>query len=151
MVRKTIIMILFIMLSNNLKSQKIYVEKYQCMADSLEDVYEIPSAIMLAIGFYESAGGKSKVAILLNNHFGIVGPNNLMETHQIYSRYRYFESVKASYEGFCKLVANKKFYAKLKGSEVTSDWVYALHSVGYATSGQWPVKINKLIKNYNIN
>jgi flagellum-specific peptidoglycan hydrolase FlgJ len=143
-------MIFFIILSNNLKSQKTYIEKYQLIADSLECVYEIPSSVMLAIGFYESAGGKSKVALLLNNHFGIVGPNNLMETHKIYSRYRYFNSVIASYEGFCKLVTGKKFYSKLKGSDNSSNWVYALHSVGYASSGQWPVKINKLIKNYNI-
>jgi Bax protein len=151
MVKKIILMILFIVTNNTINSQKLYIEKYQSMADSLETVYQIPSSVMLAIGFYESAGGKSKVALLLNNHFGIVGSNNLMQTHQIHSRYRYFESVEASYKGFCQLVSNKRFYSKLKGSDDTSNWVYSLYSVGYASSGQWPVKINKLIKNYNIN
>lgn len=132
------------------KAQKVYFAKYQSLADSLEDVYQIPSSIMLAIGFYESAGGKSKVAILLNNHFGIVGSNNLMETHQIHSKYRYYPSVKASYEGFCRLVASKKFYANLKGSDDAEVWVWALFRVGYATSGQWPVKISKLIKQYEV-
>lgn len=150
MVKKIILTILFIMLNFLIKSQKMYFEKYQSIADSLETVYQIPSSVMLAIGFYESAGGKSKVALLLNNHFGIVGPNKLMETHKIHSKYRHFESVQDSYEGFCKLVINKKFYQKLKGSDDSSAWVYALHSVGYASSGQWPVKINKLIKNYNV-
>ena len=130
------------------KAQKAYFAKYQSLADSLEAVYQIPSSVMLAIGFHESAGGKSKVALLLNNHFGIVGSNNLMQTHQIYSRYRYFESVKASYEGFCKLVASKKFYAKTKGNTDASVWLYALHGVGYASSPQWPIKLIKLIKTY---
>ena len=132
------------------KAQKVYFAKYQSMADSLETIYQIPSSVMLAIGFYESAGGKSKVALLLNNHFGIVGANKLMETHKIYSRYRQFESVKASYEGFCRLVASKKFYAKLKGSSDAEAWVWALFRIGYATSGQWPVKIYKLIKQYEV-
>lgn len=149
MQRLILILILGFMLTAA-KAQKMYVAKYQGLADSLEAVYQIPSSVMLAIGFYESAGGKSKVALLLNNHFGIVGPNKLMETHKIYSRYRHFESVKASYEGFCRLVASKKFYANLKGSTDADAWVWALFRVGYASSGQWPVKICKLIKQYEV-
>jgi len=127
-----------------------YFAKYQNIADSFETKYGIPSALMLSIGFLESAGGKSKVAQLLNNHFGIVGPNNLMQTHQIYSRYRYFASDTAAYEGFCKLVASKKFYAKLKGTDNISDWAYALHAAGYASAPTWPAKVIRLCKTYQL-
>jgi flagellum-specific peptidoglycan hydrolase FlgJ len=127
-----------------------YFAKYQNIADSLETKYGIPSALMLSIGFIESAAGKSKVALLLNNHFGIVGSNNLMQTHQIYSRYRYFASDTAAYEGFCKLVASKKFYAKLKGTDNISNWAYALHAVGYASAPTWPAKIIRICKTYQL-
>lgn len=127
-----------------------YFSKYQNVADSFETKYGIPSALMLSVGFIESAAGKSKVAKLLNNHFGIVGPNNLMQTHQIYSKFRYFASDTAAYEGFCKLVASKKFYAKLKGTDNISDWAYALHAVGYASAPTWPAKIIRLCKTYQL-
>ena len=127
-----------------------YFAKYQSIADSFETKYGIPSALMLSVGFIESAGGKSKVAQLLHNHFGIVGPNNLMQTHQMYSRYRGFASDTASYEGFCKLVSGKKFYAKLKGTDNISDWAYALHACGYASAPSWPAKIIRICKTYQL-
>lgn len=141
---KYIIILLFIIFSFPLFSQS-YFQKYQPIADSLENIYGIPSALMLAVAYHESAGGKSKVAKHSNNHFGIKGKN-----HKVKSQYKYFTSDTASYEGFCKLVSSKTFYPKLKHTKETKKWVHALSKTGYAHSVSWSEKIIHIIKKYNL-
>jgi flagellum-specific peptidoglycan hydrolase FlgJ len=130
-----------------------YYQKYQPIADSLEAVYGIPSSIMLAVAMQESGGGKSKVAKLLNNHHGITGKNNLLKTHGIKSMYQWYPSDTASYEGFCKVVARKKFYTTLKGSTDYKKWVYAIAKSGYAGSNgtRWSAVIIGIIRNSKLN
>ena len=130
--------------------QKGYFAKYQGMADSLEAVYQIPSSVMLAVAYHESGGGVSRNAKLLNNHFGIVGKNNLLKTHGIKSKYRWFPSDTAGYVGFCNLIANKKFYPSLKGTTDPKKWVYALHRAGYCPASTWPGKVIGIIRTYKL-
>lgn len=150
MVKKLIILFFITFLSGKVKAQKEYFQKYQTMADSLEKVYKIPSAVILAIAYYESGGGKSRAAKLLNNHFGIVGSNNLMQTHNIKSRYKYFEDVSLSYQAFCLLVSSRKYYTNVKDSGDNKKWVNAIASGGYAHSDKWTSKILSVINNYNL-
>jgi flagellum-specific peptidoglycan hydrolase FlgJ len=133
-------------------AQRAYFDKYQTMADSFETVYGIPSALMLAVAMQESGGGTSRVAKLLNNHFGIMGKNNLLKTHGIKSRYQWYASDTASYEGFCKLVARRKFYTNLKGNSNALVWVKALGNSGYAGShaSVWIASISRIIKSYKL-
>jgi len=119
-----------------------YFDRYKNLADSLEDVYSVPSALMLAVAYHESAGGKSKVAKHSNNHFGIKGKN-----HKVNSAYRYFDNVVDSYVAFCKLVTNKKFYNNVKESDDVKKWVRGLSNSGYASnSSTWSNKIIQIIK-----
>jgi len=119
-----------------------YFNKYQLLADSLETIYQIPSSVMLAIAYYESGAGKSMLARKSNNHFGIVGKNPHYR-----SRYRYFKSDTASYEGFCKLICNKSFYRKLAGTDDTHQWILAISNAGYAQNATaWRHKILAIIK-----
>src|SRR5215216_3908137 len=76
---------------------KKYIKKYRPIADSLGKVYGIPSSVILGVGMVESSTGEGKTAMLLNNHFGIVGKNNLKKSHKIKTRYKYYPSVTASY------------------------------------------------------
>jgi len=131
--------------------QTAYFAKYQKIADSLEAKYQIPSSVMLAVAYHESGGGVSRNAKLLNNHFGIVGKNNLLKTHGIKSKYRYFPSDTAGYVGFCDLVARKSFYANLKGNPDPAKWVYALHRAGYCPSSTWPGKVIGIIRKNKVN
>jgi Bax protein len=146
--------ILFSLLSVLANAQHAYFQKYQPVADSLESVYGIPSAVILAVAFHESGAGKSQVATLLNNHFGIKGSNNLMETHKIQSKYKYYPSVNESYNGFCRLVSSKKYYAGLKSAN-TKDckkWVESIASAGYAGNAErWTNSIMGVIQKYKLN
>jgi flagellum-specific peptidoglycan hydrolase FlgJ len=106
---------------------------------------------MLAIAYHESGGGNSRTAKLLNNHFGIVGPNNLKKTHNITSRYKQYTSVTDSYFGFCKLISSKSFFSQLKGTTDVAKWVNSIASSGYAGSSKaWAEKIKWIIKNYSL-
>jgi Bax protein len=142
--------LLFIILSIlffSLSSQTEYFNKYKPLADSLSKKYEVPSCIILCVGFLESGGGKSKVAKVLNNHFGIVGKNNLHKKGRFKSKYKYFYSVSDSYNSFCKLIASKSYYSTLKGNKDINKWAIAIASKGYAENANlWSRYIIKLAK-----
>ena len=135
----------FVSLNVNAQQKQNYIQKNKTLAEKLSTKYGIPSSIILAIAFVESGGGTSKNSKTLNNHFGIVGKNN------IGSRYKQFESKEASYEAFCKLVAKKNYYSALKGTEDFGKWVKAIASAGYSTQpGEWMRKINLIIHKYQL-
>ena len=134
-------------LFHSLSSQTEYFNKYKPLADSLEDKYGVPSCLILSVGFLESGGGKSKVAKVLNNHFGIVGKNNLHKKGRFKSKYKYFYSVSDSYNSFCKLIASKSYYYNLKGNKDIDKWAIAIASKGYAENANlWSRYIIKLAK-----
>jgi Bax protein len=131
--------------SINLFSQADYFKKYEALADSLGKKYQIPPCLILGVGFLESGGGKSKVAKVLNNHFGIVGKNNLPKNGDFKSKYKYYKSITDSYIGFCNLVASKKYYSELKGNKSIEKWAKAIASYGYARDANaWSKYIIKL-------
>jgi Bax protein len=124
-----------------------YFQKYQELADSLENEYCIPSSIILAVAYLESGGGKSIVAKHSNNHFGIVGRNHKVKN----TRYRYYESVTDSYIGFCKLITSKTFYHKVKNEDNVHKWLKHISNSGYASgSTTWVRKILIIIDNNNL-
>lgn len=145
-VRIVILSLVLSLVSLNVYAQKHnYLEKNKTLAENLSTKYGIPSSIILAVAFVESGGGSSKNSKVLNNHFGIVGKNN------IGSKYKQFSSAEESYEAFCKLVAKKKYYTSLKGNNDFSSWVKAIASAGYSTQPQeWMRRINLIIHKYQL-
>lgn len=129
------------------QAQSKYVKKYQPVADSLSNVFGIPAAVILAVAIVESGSGTSRNAKLLNNHFGIVGKNNLLKTKGIKTRYKQYSSIEASYLDFCKVVSRKKFYPKLKGSKDKYAWVDAISKAGYSEIPQeWKKRVSDTIR-----
>lgn len=123
-----------------------YFTKYQAIADSFETIYGIPSSVMLGVAYHESGAGKSVAAKYLNNHFGIKGSNNLMQTHKIKSSYKQYSSVAKSFEAFCLIVSAKSFYTTLKGNDDHSKWVYAISKTNYASGSKtWASKVISII------
>ena len=122
-----------------------YIENNKTLAQNLSAKYGIPSSIILAIAFVESGGGSSKNSKKLNNHFGIVGKNN------IGSKYKQFSSTEESYEAFCKLLTQKKYYTALKGTNDFSTWAKAIASAGYSTQPQeWMRRLNLIFNKYQL-
>ena len=141
------VFLLLLLLSFQGQAQSKYVKKYRALADSLSAVYEIPSAIILGVAIVESGGGNSRNAKLLQNHFGIVGKNNLLKTKGIKSRYKQYSNVAASYDDFCKLLSRRKFYQTLKGKTDYRLWTEAISKTGYSEApAEWKKRINATIR-----
>lgn len=127
--------------------QSRYVKKYRAIADSLASVYGIPSSIILGVAILESGSGTSRNAKMLNNHFGIVGKNNLLKTKKVRTRYKQYSSVAASYADFCGILSRKKYYSRLKGTKNTKAWIDAIAKAGYSEAPvEWKKRITATIK-----
>jgi flagellum-specific peptidoglycan hydrolase FlgJ len=138
--KKTTITFLFMIAWSAIFSQTYFI-KYQTIADSFETVYRIPSAVILAVAYHESGGGKSNLATKSNNHFGIRGKKS----------YRKFESDVASYEAFCRLVTRKTFYSRLIECQDPKKWIAALSNANYAGgSATWPKHVIEIIDQYDL-
>ncbi|MBL7738401.1 MAG: glucosaminidase domain-containing protein [Chitinophagaceae bacterium] len=128
-------------------SQSKYVSKFRPMADSLSAIYGVPVSVMLGVAIMESGSGTSRNCKLLNNHFGIVGKNNLLKTKGIRSRYKQYPDALASYVDFCKLMTRKKFYTRLKGNMDHRLWADAISKAGYSEIPEiWKQRLLSIIK-----
>jgi flagellum-specific peptidoglycan hydrolase FlgJ len=143
------ISILFLFVLNISRAQNVnYFKDYNSLAKKMEQQYKIPACVILAVGYIESGGGTSKVGTKLNNHFGIVGSSK-PAISGYKSRYKYFPSVEDSFIGFCELIASKKYYEKLKGTDDQTRWIKSIASGGYAAdANHWAKTLNGIIKKY---
>ena len=143
-----VLFILFLPLCTEAQSStKSFIKKYQPLADSLSEEYGIPSSIILGVSIIESASGTSRNCKLLNNFFGIVGKNKLMKTNGIKSRYKQYDDAYSSFKDFCKLLAKKKYYKKLKGNMDYKLWTEAISNNGYSeVPSVWKQRINDTIR-----
>ncbi|RYY53883.1 MAG: muramidase [Chitinophagaceae bacterium] len=143
-VMTTLCCVLFVLAAS---AQSKYVKKYRPLADSLASVYGIPSSIILGVAILESGSGTSRNARNLNNHFGIVGRNNLLKTKGIRTRYKQYPNVAASYADFCGVLSRKKYYSRLKGTKDTKTWIDAIARGGYSEAPvEWKKRINATIR-----
>lgn len=117
---------------HSLSAQKKYIKEYSGLADSLQQVYGIPSSVILGVAIIESASGTSRNSRLLHNHFGIMGKNNLLKTKGVKSRYKQYPDSKSSYIDFCRIIYKRKFYSKLKGNMDYKLWIHAISRSNYS-------------------
>lgn len=142
-----LITVLFLVCSLPVFSQSAYIKKYRPLADSLSEVYGIPASVMLGVAILESGSGTSRNSKLLNNHFGIVGKNNLLKTKGIKTRYKQYPDVTSCYVAFCQLQTRKKYYAKLKGKMDYTLWIDAMSKSSYSEVPEiWKSRVISIIK-----
>lgn len=145
--RRLFAIVSFLILGLYVSAQSKYVKKYRPLADSLSETYGVPAAIILGVAIMESASGTSRNCKLLNNHFGIVGKNNLLKTKNIKTRYKQYPDGRASYMDFCKLMTKKKFYKKLKDNMDHKLWADAISKVGYSEIPEiWKKRVIDIIR-----
>jgi len=145
--RKTFLGLFFIFFAFTVSGQTSYIKKYRPLADSLSEHYGIPASVILGIAILESGSGTSRNSKLLNNHFGIVGKNNLQKTKGIKSRYKQFKHVRDSYVAFCKIQTRRNFYLKLKGNKDYNLWIDAMSKSNYSEVPDiWKSRVTAIIK-----
>lgn len=95
----------------------------------------------------ESGSGNSRNCRLLNNYFGIVGKNNLLKTKGIKTRYKQYPDAIASFTDFCRLLAKKKYYKKLRGNMDYKLWTDAISKSSYSQVPEtWRQRVNDTIR-----
>jgi flagellum-specific peptidoglycan hydrolase FlgJ len=128
-------------------AQSQYIQKYSELADSLSVAYGIPTAVILGVAILESSFGRSRSCKLLNNHFGIVGRNNLWRTKGIKSVYKQYPDSRSSFIDFCRLITTKRFYHKLNGKTDYKLWIVAISKAKYSEVPEiWKTRVLSVIK-----
>jgi|JI8StandDraft_2_1071088.scaffolds.fasta_scaffold19224_2 uncharacterized FlgJ-related protein len=152
----------------NKKLTENYIFTFKNIAISEMKRSGIPASIKLAQGIIESDLGRSPLAIVANNHFGIkCGSNWSGGTYYkvdddkdstgtlIHSCFRSFVDAEESYRAHSEFLMNPSkssrygFLFKL-GSTDYEGWAHGLKYAGYATDPTYPDKLIKVIEKYNL-
>lgn len=133
-----------------------YIEIYKELAIEQMRKYNIPASITLAQGLFESAAGKSTLATMGNNHFGIkchdwTGPTMLRDDDAPNECFRVYSNPRASYEDHSKFLQRPRYQSlfRLKVTDYKG-WANGLKACGYATSPTYAQRLISLIETYRL-
>lgn len=136
-----------------------YIERFKATAISEMKKYKIPASITLAQGIIESRSGKSDLAKIDNNHFGIKCRKKCLGCRCVnypddspYDMFRIFPSAWYSYREHSKLLVGSPRYRELFRLKITDykGWAHGLQKAGYATSKKYAVSLIRIIEKYNL-
>lgn len=161
--RKIVYLILTILICTNVLGQNKayldYIATYKDIAQQEMRKYGIPASITLAQGLLESGGGKSRLALEGNNHFGIKCQN--VWTGETISHdddakgecFRKYPAAIESYEDHSKFLVSRPRYAFLFefAPNDYKAWAFGLKQAGYASDPNYPARLIKIIEDYKLN
>ena len=135
-----------------------YIETYKIMAIDQMQRYRIPASITLAQGLIESDAGRSTLATVANNHFGIKtgglwnGPYILRNDDAPNEKFRKYKSAAESYEDHSRFLSTRGRYSSLFNLKLTdySSWATGLKAAGYATNPRYAEILIGIIERYNL-
>ena len=147
---------------------KLYIERHQDIA--IAEMYRtgIPASIKLAQGLLESDWGRSDLATVANNHFGIKcgsrwegkkfykeDDDHDADGNLIKSCFRAFDSEQESYIAHSEFLTDPaKSYRYGFLFDLSSDdyrsWAQGLYDAGYATDKSYPDKLISVIRKYEL-
>ncbi len=122
-----------------------YINRFYKIAIKEMYRYRIPASITLAQGILESGSGKSDLATVANNHFGIkctsdyVGEKFLKDDDIKDDCFRVYSDAEASYRDHSLFLVNRPRYSFLFNYGVDYHaWAIGLKTAGYATNPNYP-------------
>jgi len=135
-----------------------YIVQYSEIAMKKMQEYKIPASITVAQGIFESACGKSRLAVEGNNHFGIkchtewTGDTILIDDDELQECFRRYSSVEESYNDHSLFLTTRKRYSNLFELDIMDyrAWARTLKQDGYATNPQYADRLISLIERFNI-
>ena len=134
-----------------------YFHQYKDIAIEQMKKYHIPASITLAQGVFESAAGRSELAIKGNAHFGIKcngwsGRTVYHDDDRNNECFRAYDSAYESYEDHSKFLRGSQRYRSLFDLKVTDykGWARGLKAAGYATNPQYASKLIEIIQLYKL-
>lgn len=143
------------MIGSAVQAQKVvkrFIKKYEHIAIESMQKHSIPASLILGVSIVESAAGESAIAKALRNFFGIKGKNTSSRQKLGYkSAYKEYASDEASFEHFCQVLKNKRFYVKLKCCADYKQWLKAMNAASYAEAKEkWVNDITRTIEKFEL-
>lgn len=143
---------------SGVRTYEIYIEKYNDLAISHMERYQIPASITLAQGILESGAGMSDLARRSNNHFGIKchrgwsGGRVFAADDTPNDCFRSYNRVEDSYQDHSEFLVGSSRYKGLFDLSITDykGWARGLQQSGYATDRAYANKLIKLIEDYEL-
>ncbi len=147
---------LFIFSQN--QNTKDYIEKYKQIAIKEMKRTNIPASITLAQAILESSSGESSLASKFNNHFGIKckndwkGETTYKDDDKKNECFRAYPNAESSFIDHSNFLKNRPNYASLFELDPVDDtaWAYGLKKAGYATERDYPIRLLKIIDDYEL-
>ena len=135
-----------------------YIDTYKELAINKMYEYKIPASITIAQGIFESACGKSHLAVDGNNHFGIkchkdwTGDTILIDDDELQECFRKYEKAEDSYTDHSLFLKNRQRYAALFTLDIMDypGWARGLKAAGYATNPQYADRLISLIDRFHL-
>tara|TARA_B100001094_G_C18005631_1_gene707493 strand:+ start:108 stop:869 length:762 start_codon:yes stop_codon:yes gene_type:complete len=143
--------------SQKFNSTEDYVKFFAPIAMDEMIQYKIPASITLAQGILESGGGKGRLAVEANNHFGIKchewnGKKIYHDDDEKQECFRKYDTPEFSYRDHSIFLANRDRYSFLFKLDKDNyvKWAKGLKKAGYATDPKYPKKLIDLIERYDL-
>lgn len=162
--------LLYLFLSLPLQAQdreatREYIHTYAPLAVAQMQKSGMPASVILAQAIHESQSGRSPLAKLANNHFGIKckdywegdryfhKDDDLNASGQlIQSCFREYASDRRSYEDHTHFLQHSPHYAPLWKHPISDykSWAQSLKECGYATDPHYAKKIISIIERFDL-
>ena len=139
------------------QTYQLYINQYKDLAIREMLQYRIPASITLAQAVFESGAGRSRLARLGNNHFGIkchdwTGRTIAEDDDALGECFRAYDHPLQSFEDHSKFLVNSSRYRRLfsLSKEDYRGWAHGLKACGYATNPRYAHKLIELIELYKL-
>lgn len=139
------------------QNYQLYINQYKDLAIREMLQYRIPASITLAQAVFESGAGRSRLARLGNNHFGIkchgwTGRTIAEDDDALGECFRAYDHPLQSFEDHSKFLVNSSRYRRLFSLSMQDyrGWAHGLKACGYATNPRYAYKLIELIELYKL-
>lgn len=139
------------------QTYQLYINQYKDLAIREMLQYRIPASITLAQAVFESGAGRSRLARLGNNHFGIkchdwTGRTIAEDDDALGECFRAYDHPLQSFEDHSKFLVNSSRYRRLFSLPMQDyrGWAHGLKACGYATNPRYAYKLIELIELYKL-
>ena len=139
------------------QTYQLYINQYKDLAIREMLQYRIPASITLAQAVFESGAGRSRLARLGNNHFGIkchdwTGRTIAEDDDALGECFRAYDHPLQSFEDHSKFLVNSSRYRRLFSLSMQDyrGWAHGLKACGYATNPRYAHKLIELIELYKL-
>lgn len=134
-----------------------YIERHSSIAVQEMRLHHIPASIKLAQGILETGYGRSKLANMGNNHFGIKchgwkGKSMRVDDDAPQECFRVYRSAKESYRDHSLFLTQRVRYVDLFDLDVRDyhGWAKGLKQAGYATNPNYANLLIQLIEEFDL-